>query len=193
MFTELIADVKIKPLWSRICNYNQELKEHSKHVCDLTYAVCRELDYSESAIKDIVMGALLHDIGKIYIEHDVLEKRGPLTGDEYEQIMKHPLMGAELLEGQGFSDVVMDIVKFHHEFENTTGYPYKATWMHRETKIVSIIDKYDAICSNRCYKAKRTPREAIATIEELKGRYIDVDEIVEALKNVIVGIQALYI
>ena len=148
MFTELIADVKIKPLWSRICNYNQELKEHSKHVCDLTYAVWRELDYSESAIKDIVMGALLHDIGKIYIEHDVLEKRGPLTGDEYEQIMK-------------IADVIVLTLNQKLKSINNFAKLREKEQFYNSRKVIPILDKYDKFSKynnknvSRCLKEKK--------------------------------------
>lgn len=128
---------------------------HCVNTCILSLTFGRCLDLGKEELHQLGIGALLHDLGKMRVPDEILNKPGKLTKIEFEIISTHPSEGyAILCDGHGLSSASLHIVKHHHERLDGQGYP---EGLHAEdipelTRIFSIIDVYDAITSDRCYK-----------------------------------------
>lgn len=147
----MLLDDEIRKYMHIIKDYSKSLFHHCCNVAFIAAQICYDAGYPDCLIEDIVVGALLHDIGKTKIPLSIIEKNGPLSKKEYELIKKHPAMGYEMIKDAGFSAITKDIVLHHHENEVGSGYPDGSTCMDYETKIVAIADKYDGISSSRAY------------------------------------------
>ena len=132
----------------------------------------------EERAKQIIAGALLHDIGKIYVPDYILDKPGKLTSSEWEIVKMHPKRGYDLIKDSPLSDITKDIVLHHHENNVGTGYPDGTYIMSDETKLISIIDKYDAITEYRPYRKNMLSLyDAFLQMEQIKPMYQDVEKI----------------
>lgn len=137
---------------------------HSVNVCILSLMIGRSLLYPHKKMHELGMGALLHDIGKSLISSEVLEKKGRLTDEEFDEIKKHARYGYDiLLPFDSLSLLSKHVAYQHHERLNGTGYPRKINTKEivEYAKVVAIVDCYDAITSDRPYKKKKPPVEAI--------------------------------
>ena len=148
---------------------------HSQRVSDLSCAVAKALGLHEREIEMIRIGALLHDIGKIGIGDAVLQKPGRLTDEEFALIQEHPVIGRRILEGvQGFVPYLA-AVEFHHENWDGTGYPNKQSGTRTpiEARIIHVADAYDAMTTNRSYRAGMTREKAMCILIEHAGTQFD--------------------
>lgn len=142
---------------------------HSLNVCVLSLTFGRALKLSQDELQELGLGALLHDIGKMRIPLNILNKPGKLTYDEFEIMKSHPDIGYELLRKEkNISKEVLTIVRNHHERLNGQGYPDKLSdkSISYFTKIVSITDVYDAVTSDRVYHDGMTPHDAMQRLYE---------------------------
>lgn len=150
---------------------------HSVAVCALMVALGRQLGLDEKQIREAGMAGLLHDIGKALMPGEVLNKPGKLTDDEFRIIKSHPVAGHRLLlEGRAASDIVLDVCLHHHEKINGSGYPDRLAGDQISlcAKMGAICDVYDAITSNRPYKAGWDPADSIRKMTEWsKGHFDD--------------------
>jgi HD-GYP domain-containing protein (c-di-GMP phosphodiesterase class II) len=147
---------------------------HSVAVCALMVSLARQLDMDDEGCRQAGLAGLMHDIGKAVMPVDVLNKPGRLTEEEYIIIQAHPERGHRLLlEGQGASPQVLDVVLHHHERMDGTGYPHRlpAAQISQLARMGAICDVYDAITSNRPYKAGWDPAESIAKMATWKGQF----------------------
>ena len=147
---------------------------HSVAVCALMIALARQLGLDEQQTRDAGMAGLLHDLGKAMIPLDVLNKPGKLTDAEFALVKTHPEEGHKLLlEGKGVSDVTKDVCLHHHEKVDGSGYPkgLNSATMSLFAKMGAVCDVYDAITSNRPYKAGWDPAESIKRMAEWKGHF----------------------
>jgi len=147
---------------------------HSVAVCALMIALSRQLGLSEEQTRDAGMAGLLHDLGKALMPHAVLSKPGKLTDAEFAVIKTHPEEGHKLLlTGQGISDMVKDVCLHHHEKVDGSGYPkgLNGEGISLFAKMGAVCDVYDAITSNRPYKAGWDPAESIKRMAEWKGHF----------------------
>ena len=138
------------------------------------------LNFKEYELKELGIGAILHDIGKTKVPKEIITKEGPLTEEEFEEAKKHPIYGEEILKKNLFiSDNVLDAVCHHHEKVDGTGYPYglKGRQISKYAKTVCICDVYDAVSSDRSYRKKFSPNDAYELILAGSGSYFD-EEIV---------------
>lgn len=137
--------------------------KHSLRVKKLTHLFLRVLDLTLDEAMIIEAGALLHDLGKLAIDTALLHKPALLTIEEFEEVKKHPALGAIILQQFKTMRRVMPLVYYHHERWDGQGYP---TGLREETiplgaRIVAITDAFDAITSQRPYQPARTPVEAL--------------------------------
>ncbi|MES1938856.1 metal-dependent phosphohydrolase [Salinisphaera sp. T5B8] len=149
---------------------------HSLNVCMQAVSLATFVGNDERAIKEMGIGALLHDVGKIKIPLAILNKPGKLTDAEYDEIKKHPQYGVEILEkASGLTPASLDIVRDHHERLNGRGYPagLRGSEISYYTQIVAIADVYDAMTSDRVYQKGRTPAEALKLMASFEGDFND--------------------
>lgn len=161
--SKLLVQENVSKYMLRLQAERPEVFEHSINVAYLTAEIVLNSHFNElkrkdgsEYIRDIITGALLHDIGKLEISNEILLKPGPLTDDEYYNCQKHTVYGYEMIkDDDSFSNVVKDIILSHHEKTDGTGYPNhrKASDITIETQIVSVCDIYDAVTGQRPYRS----------------------------------------
>ena len=119
----------------------------------------------------IRLGAYLHDLGKVRVPHEVLNKPGPLTREEFEIVQMHPLWGLELLAAVEFPWDLKPIIRWHHERYDGTGYPdrLRGDEIPLAAQIVGIVDVYDAITTARSYRLAVSHDAAMAEIERCRS------------------------
>jgi putative nucleotidyltransferase with HDIG domain len=147
---------------------------HSVAVCALMVALSHVLKLDEKATRDAGMAGLLHDLGKALMPMEVLNKPGKLTDEEFSIIKSHPVEGHRLLvEGGTAGEVSLDVCLHHHEKIDGSGYPkgLKDGEISLFAKMGTVCDVYDAITSNRPYKAGWDPAESIRKMTEWKGHF----------------------
>ena len=146
---------------------------HSISVSILCLAFGRHMGYQKNTLKTLGLGGLLHDIGKMKIPAEVLNKAGRLTEEEFEIMRRHVVYGAEILsDTHGIHESVMEVPLQHHERYNGTGYPkgLKGDQIGVFGMLSSIADVYDAITSNRVYNTALQPQEALKRMFEWRGK-----------------------
>ena len=149
---------------------------HSVAVCALMVSLARQLELGENDVREAGMAGLLHDLGKALMPMDVLNKPGKLTDDEFRIIKSHPVEGHRiLLEGKTASDIVLDVCLHHHEKVDGTGYPDRLSGdqISLFARMGAVCDVYDAITSNRPYKAGWCPAESILKMTEWSKGHFD--------------------
>ncbi len=153
-------------------------KGHSHHVYEITRLFCEQLpnDYlRELSVPKLLDAALLHDIGKISIHDEILNKEGELTKEEWEILRTHPRRGIVMLEDTCYSEI-SDWVLYHHERIDGKGYyGARADEIPLESKIIAIADTYSALCTNRIYRKKRSYKEAAEIMREAAGTQLDAE------------------
>lgn len=149
---------------------------HSVAVCALMVALARQLGQDEATTRELGMAGLLHDLGKALMPMEVMNKPGKLTDEEFAIIKGHPEAGHKmLLEGSDVGEIPLDVVLHHHEKMDGSGYPkrFKADQISLYAKMGAVCDVYDAITSNRPYKAGWDPAESIRKMAEWCNGHFD--------------------
>ena len=147
---------------------------HSVAVCALMVALARQLGMNEEQCRHAGLAGLLHDLGKAVMPTDVLNKPGKLTDDEFAVMKTHPERGhALLMEGKGAGEAALEVCLHHHEKMDGSGYPHglAGEQIHALSRMGAVCDVYDAITSNRPYKAGWDPAESIARMASWKGHF----------------------
>ncbi|MEG6570263.1 HD-GYP domain-containing protein [Thermoanaerobacterium thermosaccharolyticum] len=144
---------------------------HSKSVEKLAVYLCREAGFSEAHTEMVRIAALLHDVGKIGIVENILNKPGKLSKEEYDYIKQHPVSGYEILKDVPFLKNVRYWVRYHHEWYNGNGYPdgISGRQIPLEAEILSVADVFDALVSDRPYRNAYTREEAYKIIVDSEG------------------------
>ena len=140
------------------------------------------MSLSKEYTEDIILGSLLHDIGKIGIIESVLNKQEKLTRTEYDHIKTHVIIGERILTPIIKNGTVIKIVRHHHEHIDGSGYPdgLKGTAIPLEARIVAVADTYDALLSERPYRKAINNINALKELRKFSGIHFDA-EIVEIL------------
>jgi putative nucleotidyltransferase with HDIG domain len=147
---------------------------HSVSVCALMVSLGHQLGLDEALCRDAGLAGLLHDIGKAAMPQDIINKPGKLTEQEFTIIKSHPVRGHEMLLESGVdNERVLDVCRHHHERIDGTGYPDKlaANDISMIARMSAVCDVYDAVTSNRPYKAGWDPAEAIAQMASWRGHF----------------------
>ena len=151
------------------------LYHHAQKTCSHTLSLLRLLDLSEAEQTAIALGAFFHDIGKLCIDEDLLNKPGKLTLDEYAIIQHHPAYGASILTTfTSLPDVAL-LAYHHHERWDGEGYPDRLMGeaIPLGARIIAIADAFDAMTSRRGYQVRRSPEEALEELERCAGTQFD--------------------
>ncbi|CAJ0681287.1 HD-GYP domain-containing protein [Ralstonia mannitolilytica] len=149
---------------------------HSVAVCALMVALGRQLGLSDDEVRDAGLAGLLHDIGKIAIPPEVLNKPGALTAEEFRSVTTHPQAGYDILVGDSnMCGVALDVCLHHHERMDGTGYPHKLAGdgISLFARMGAICDVYDAITSDRPYKKAWEAAYAVQRMVEWRGNHFD--------------------
>ncbi len=152
-----------------------ETGRHSNRVANYAVLLAEALGLPRKDIEQIQIGGLFHDIGKIAIRDEILDKSGPLTPDEYEVIKEHAQAGYEIALKANLPQTVVDIIKYHHERYDGTGYPegLKGNKIPYTARIIAIADCYDAMTSARSYRVTISQSEALRELEFTSGTQFD--------------------
>jgi putative nucleotidyltransferase with HDIG domain len=144
---------------------------HCERVAQHAMAVARALGLDETPQTTIRLGAYLHDLGKVRVPHEILNKPGPLTREEFEVVQMHPIWGLELLAAVDFPWDLKPIIRWHHERYDGTGYPdrLRGDEIPMAAQIVGIVDVYDALTTARSYRPAMSRESALAEIEKCRG------------------------
>jgi putative nucleotidyltransferase with HDIG domain len=144
---------------------------HSVRVAEYSHVLAKAMGLSEKAAETIRVAAQLHDIGKIGIPDEILQKPGRLTPREYGLIKLHPQIGRKILEKVALFEELLSVVELHHENHDGSGYPYGMAGQDVpiEARIVHIADSFDAMTSTRSYRPGLSLRAAITEIEKNAG------------------------
>jgi putative nucleotidyltransferase with HDIG domain len=145
-------------------------------VASYALEVARALGLDERDQTTIRLGAYLHDLGKVRVPAEILNKPGPLTRSEAEIVQTHPIWGIELLDGIEFPWDLKPIIRWHHERYDGMGYPdrLRGEEVPLSAQIVGIADVYDALTTARSYRPAFTRAAALAEIERGRGRWSEV-------------------
>ena len=162
---------------ARLKNVDEYTYMHSVAVCGLMIALARQLNMSEEQVREAGLAGLLHDIGKIAISNQILNKPGKLTDTEFAVMKTHPERGLRILQkSDSVSPAVLDVCLHHHEKIDGTGYPHglQGDGISILARMGAVSDVYDAITSDRPYKKGWLPAEAIRKMAEWsKGHFDD--------------------
>ena len=154
---------------------DRETEGHTQRVTELTIKVARTLDFSDEELSHIRRGALLHDMGKMAIPDEILQKPGPLNEIEWEKMRQHPRYVYEMLSPIAYLQPALEIPYCHHERWDGSGYPrgLKGEEIPLVARLFAIIDVWDALCSDRPYRKKVPQQEVIAYLREKSGHLFD--------------------
>ena len=148
---------------------------HSDRVRRMSVRIGMKLGFDEKRLESLVFGALLHDIGKIGIKDEVLQKQGNLNSEEYQYIQEHPLIGVKIVEGIDFFKDKIPIIRNHHEHFDGSGYPdgLIGEAIPLEARTVAVPDAFDAMTSSRPHHEGMSLEEALSEMERGRGRQFD--------------------
>jgi putative two-component system response regulator len=135
---------------------------HVERVMNHALRVAERLGWPESDVSALRFGAILHDIGKIYIRESILSKAGSLTQSEWDEMKQHTVIGAELLKGIPYLTGAIPVIRSHHERWDGLGYPdgLSGEAIPSGARIVAVVDCFDAMTTDRIYHAASSPEEA---------------------------------
>ena len=190
--TELVAAAdaflgpQVRALLRRLAEKDAYTAEHTRSVALLAVRVGEELGLAPARLRELAIGALLHDIGKLSVPNGILQKPAALTEDEFAVIRRHPDWGRELVLQLGFGTQVARLVSDHHERLDGSGYPrgLRESELDLETRVLMTCDIYDALLSTRVYRDAWTPERAIGLLRGESGSELD-RRCVEALERVV--------
>ncbi|TMP29293.1 phosphodiesterase [Pseudoalteromonas rubra] len=162
---------------ARIREKDSYLLEHSLNVSILMSIFAKHLGLERDIIEQLATGALLHDIGKIKVPNEILNKPGKLTDNEYQQMMAHAKYSYEIVGESGLGQIATEIAGFHHERLDGSGYPFgkQGDDLSQYVRMAAIVDVYDALTAERVYKVGLTPIRAFRILKEGTPAHYDAD------------------
>ncbi len=182
---ELFIDV-ITALVAAIDAKDPYTQGHSKRVSDLSVLIGKKFDFSETDLRNLQIGSLLHDVGKIGIPDQILQKPSALTPDEYKLVKQHPAIGKNIMGQVKMLSDALPAIAEHHERLDGSGYPYglQGKEISLIGRIVAVADVFDALTSDRPYRKAQTYSEALEYLRSRKWAIYD-QWCVEALVDIV--------
>ena len=162
--------------WSRALDLrDKETEGHTQRVTEMTEKLARSFGVRDAELLQIRWGALLHDIGKMGVPDGILLKPGSLTDEEWVAMKKHPDFAYEMLSPIRYLQQSLDIPYCHHEKWDGTGYPrgLKGAQIPLSARIFAVVDVWDALCSDRPYRAGWPEEKVREHIRALSGTHFD--------------------
>ncbi|MGD9116803.1 MAG: response regulator [Dehalococcoidia bacterium] len=148
---------------------------HSQRVTELSVAIAEEMGLPEESVEKVRLAGLVHDIGKIGVREEILNKPGSLDAAEYEHIKLHSEIGARILKPIVEDKEILDAVRHHHEHYDGSGYPdgLKGKRIPQLARVIAVADTFDAMTSERSYRKALSKEAACAEIERYRGTQFD--------------------
>jgi putative nucleotidyltransferase with HDIG domain len=176
----------VRALLVRLAHKDDYTAEHTRGVALRAVQVGEELGLAPVRLRELAIGGLVHDVGKLSVPNEILQKPGALTDEEFDVIKRHPQLGSELARELGFSARVAALVLDHHERLDGSGYPrgLGAPDLDVETRIMAVCDVFDALLSKRVYREAWTLEDALALLRKESGTGFD-PACVAALERVV--------
>ena len=167
---ELLAETNKDLVSSLVCAIEAKDRYtlgHSQRVSDYAVSLAKNLNMTKEQIDEIRVAGMLHDVGKIGIADEILNKPARLSIAEFEEVKKHPSIGSFILNTLELSDTTMEAINYHHERYDGKGYPLGLTGkeLSMEAQIIALSDAYDAMTSDRPYRKAMTHEEAVTEIK----------------------------
>ncbi|HVF12845.1 MAG TPA: HD-GYP domain-containing protein, partial [Actinomycetota bacterium] len=165
---------------------------HSERVAEYSLLIARKMGLKEESLEVFHFGALLHDVGKLIVRKAVLTKPSRLEEEEFDEIKRHPVVGAQIVQEIEFLRPALDAVLYHHERLDGSGYPAGLVgdivppW----ARMMAVADTYDAMTSTRAYRGARTHEEAMAELHRCSGTQFD-PECISAFEEAIEELREL--
>lgn len=175
-------------LWmTQLKSRDEYTAQHSMNVCILSIVIGRHVNLTVRELNEVGLCGMMHDMGKMLVPLEILNKPGKLEPDELEIMRSHAALGYELLKSsENMYAGAIDVAHSHHEKLDGTGYPRRIA--HRKltayTRMVAIADMYDAITSDRVYQKGRTHLEATKIISDLAGPHLDPELVVKFIESI---------
>lgn len=159
---------QLMDILSNIRYFDDSTYAHSLNVALLANILGRWLHMDEESLKRLTVAGMLHDIGKVMIPKEIIQKPGKLSEEEFQAIKQHPVLGYKLLKSKNVDDEIAFAALMHHEKCDGTGYPTgaKREQIHDTAKLIAIIDVYEAMTANRCYRDGICPFQVIRMFED---------------------------
>ena len=184
---EAFLGARVRALTLLLADKDESTEEHTRRVAMRAVQVGEELGLAPGRLRDLAIGGLLHDIGKLSVPERILKKPGALDDDEFAAIKHHPGRGVKLLrELGGFGPAIHDLVHSHHERLDGRGYPrgLSECELSLDIRIMTVCDVYDALVSPRVYRDAWTHEDALALLHKDTGAAFD-ERCVAALERVL--------
>lgn len=162
-------------LGAAIAKRDSDTNAHNFRVTLYAVALGEKVGIKESAMRALILGAFLHDVGKIGISDNILLKAGKLSAEEFEVMRTHVALGVDILDQSEWLHAALDVVANHHEKFDGSGYPQGIAGEHipLNARIFAVVDVFDALASERPYKASMSSEAALAIVEEGRGTHFD--------------------
>lgn len=168
------------------------LRGHSARVADMSATIAAEMGCSDEVVETVRTAGRLHDIGKIAIREEILNKHGPLTDEEFEHVKTHPVAGAQILAPLTHLRDAISFVRGHHERWDGKGYPDQLAGeqIPLGARIIGAVEIYDALTTSRPYQERMPPELAVERLRDLIGTMLD-RRVVSALAAAVARREAL--
>ena len=178
---------RVRAIMALLGDKDPSTEGHTRRVALMAVAIGERLGLAEGRLRQLALGGLLHDVGKLSVPLAILNKPGRLTEEEFAEIRRHPGAGRELLsELGGFPKLVLELVESHHERLDGAGYPNRvpAGELDIAVRILTVADVYDALTADRVYREAWTSERALALLTDESGLAFD-PECVAALRELV--------
>ena len=169
---------RVRAILNRLGEKDPSTEGHTRRVATLAVAMGERLGLPEGHLRELALGGLLHDVGKLAVPNAILNEPGKLSDGEFAEIRRHPGAGRELLtELGGFPPLVLDLVESHHERLDGRGYPngVSAGELDLAVRILTVADVYDALTADRVYRAAWPADRALALLDDESDSAFDPD------------------
>ncbi len=189
--TDVVQSILRHPdamLWmSKVREERKYTSDHCLNVCVLAVAFGRQVGLKEADLENLGLCGLLHDVGKMRVPSEIVDKPAKLTPKEFSLMKAHTVHGRNLLMSTvNIYSGAIDVAYSHHERMDGTGYPRKlpGSGVSRFSRIISIVDAYDAMTAKRCYSQPKTSTEALKIIYAERGKQFDSELALEFIKTI---------
>lgn len=181
----------LQSLGSAIAKRDSDTDTHNYRVTLYAVRLAEAMELNRDNIESMIVGAFLHDVGKIGIPDQILLKPGRLTPEEFEIMKRHVVFGAEIIQDSTWLKRARDVVLFHHEKFDGSGYPHglSGNGIPLDARLFAVVDVFDALTSRRPYKEPMLVVEALKILHEGAGKHFDTDVVntFESIATVLYG------